>query len=303
MTATLRAALILLGTLVVLSLCARTIRSLRLWRRRAFYVGKVALITGASRGLGRALALALARRGAHLALAARSTEELEAVAGLCRAFEVPVLVVPCDVTDPAQLSTLVSRVFTEFEHIDLLFNNAGIIGGGRFIEQPEAAVFKQIETNVLVPMHLVRLIAPHMVTRGSGWIINQASILGRHSMPYFTAYSASKRALIGFGEGLRRELYGSGVYVLTVVSGFVSTAMVHGTEQVLRRYGVWIMQPDYVARRILDALVLGQRELHLYGIERLAVWIGTVSPALADVLWHWLAPADFAQIAARQHTE
>jgi short-subunit dehydrogenase len=207
------------------------------------------------------------------------------------------------VTDDRALIDLVDAALSGFDSIDVLINNAGVIQGGDFVAAGPEAFRRQVEVNLLAPMRLTQLVVPEMKRQGCGWVVNVASVLGRHTMPFFTAYAASKRGLIGFSEGLRRELMGAGVYALTVEAGFASTGMVAGAESVLRRYGVWVMPPAYVADRILDAVPLRRRVLYLFRIEWLAVWIGALSPGLADLLWRLLAPPDLAEIAARQHTE
>ncbi|GAB4476745.1 MAG: SDR family oxidoreductase [Anaerolineae bacterium] len=300
-----RAGLIVLTAAAALVLAAALIRRLRLYARRDFFANKVVILTGASRGIGRELALLLARRGARLVLAARTVQPLEQVAAECRAArpDVALLIQPTDVTSEADLQALVGAALAAFDTIDILINNAGVIRGGDFIHGGPAAFTGQMAVNLLAPMRLAQIAAPHLIAGGGGVIINMASVLGRHTMPFFTAYSVSKSGLIAFGEGLRRELRGQGVRVLTVIAGFTDTAMVHGAKGVLRRYGVRIMPAGHTARRIIEAVMLGRREVNLFGIEWLAIAIDALSPALADWLWGILAPPNLAQIAADQHTE
>ncbi len=300
-----RAGLIVLAAAAALLLAATLIRRLLLHTRRNFFTNRVVILTGASRGIGRELAHLLARHGARLVLAARSIEQLEQVAAECRAVrpDVKLLIQPTDVTNEEDLQNLVGAALASFDTIDILINNAGVIRGGDFIHDGPAAFTGQIAVNLLAPMRLAQIAAPPLIAGGHGVIVNMASVLGRHTMPFFTAYSASKSGLIAFGEGLRRELRSRGVHVLTVIAGFTDTAMVHGTEGILRRYGVRIMPAGYAARRIVEAMMLGRREINLFGIEWLAIAIDAVSPALADWLWGVLAPPNLAQIAAAQHTE
>jgi short-subunit dehydrogenase len=271
-----------------------------------YFQGKVVLITGASRGVGRALAHAFAARGASPVLAARSEDRLREVAAECKALNtgVGVLVVPTDVTDEAQLERLVEAALDHFGHIDILVNNAGIVQGGLFVEADPCAVRCQIEVNLLAAMRLTQIALPPMIERGQGQVINISSVMGRHAVPYMTAYSVSKHGLVGFGAGLRRELAATGVRVLTVCLGFTDTAMVsEESRAMLRPFGVRILAPEYVAERILDAIVLGLIEVNIGGVEFLTEWINRFSPWLADFMWRRFMPPEFAQIAAQQRTE
>jgi short-subunit dehydrogenase len=142
-----------------------------------------------------------------------------------------------------------------------------------------------------------------MLAQGSGQIINMSSVLGKHTMPFFTPYAISKHGLDAFGQGLRRELRGTGIRVLTVLAGFVDTGMVGEGEAVLRGYGVWIMPPEFLARRVIEALLLRKPEAHIYRIEAFAIWCGRFAPRFADFLWGLLAPPDLKEIASRRQTD
>lgn len=288
--------------LTLLALWLRT--RLLIWLRRNEFQGQVVLITGASRGIGRSLALEFARRGARLALVARSEQQLAGVEAECRALspDLEILRFPTDLTQPAARDVLVPAVESHFGRLDVLVNNAGLITGGHFAQAEAQEIDELLALNLAAPMHLSRAALPGMRARGQGLIINMASILGRHSMPYFAVYAASKHGLIGFSDALRRELSGSAVRVMPVAAGFTATAMVRGAEATLRRYGVLILSPDWLARRVVEAALMRRAQITPVGIERFAIWMGHLWPAFADLLWRLLAPSHFAQIAKGQRT-
>jgi short-subunit dehydrogenase len=178
--------------------------------------GKVVLITGASRGIGAACAQAFGIRGALLSLTARTGCEFPEA-----------LVTPGDLTDRATRASVVERTLERYGRIDILVNNAG---AGTYGPSPQAnddATRRMFELNFFAPLALGQLVVPHMCARGSGTIVNVASIAGKVTLPWMTLYSASKGALISLTDGLRRELRGTGVHAMTVCPGYVKTEF-HG---------------------------------------------------------------------------
>ncbi len=273
-------------------------------KRNAFQ-HKVVLITGASRGIGRALAHAFAGRGAYLVLAARDEQQLRAVAAECRRIrqETQVLVVPADVTDEHQLNGLVSRAMHRFGRIDILVNNAGIIQGGSLADTTPDMLRRHLEVNVLSAVRLTQLALPIMGRQRSGYIVNVASATGRHTMPYFIAYGISKHAMIGFSEGLRRELAGTGIRVLTVNPGYTDTQMVSRIQPAYRRMGFTMIPPERVARRTLEAMALGAPEVNIGWLETIGQYASVLTPRLADLFWRLFMPPDFPELASQQRTE
>lgn len=292
------AATLSLGILVYL------LHRLRLAAHAHDFIGKVVIVTGASRGIGRALACAFAQRGAHLVLAARSVGDLEAVAAECRMLHphAEVLAVPTDVTDEAQLEHLVALTLEHFGRVDILVNNAGVRMGGAFTELDPSLLRRQIEINLLATMRLTQMVLPTMIQRGQGWIVNVASQAGRHTEPYFVVYGASKHGVIGFSEGLRRELAATGVRVLTVSPGFTDTEMVTAIGPVYRRMGFPMIPPQRVARRTLEGILLGLPEVNIGWLETLGGYASVFAPRLADLYWRLFMPRDFPQAAARQRS-
>lgn len=185
--------------------------------------GAVAVVTGASAGIGEATAVAFARRGAKVLLAARRKERLDDLADRIERAGGTALAVRCDVTQPDQLASLPSVVKEAFGPCDILVNNAGIPGGGAFVDLTHDEIDRIIDVNVLGVMHGTRAFLPGMVKRGHGHVVNIASIAGRFAGPGAAVYTASKHAVVAFSESLHYEVERSGVLVTAVNPGFVST--------------------------------------------------------------------------------
>jgi len=190
--------------------------------------GAVALVTGASRGIGPVLAEALARRGAHLVLAARSASELAQVAqrldGL--GLGVRVLALPTDVAVSAQRAELVRRAQAELGPIDVLVNNAGLEQLCFFETLSEADIARYTEVNLTAPMQLTRLLLPGMLERQRGHVVNIASVAGFGAAAFGETYGATKAGLVGFTRSLRASLktQGSAVSASALCPGFIAQA-------------------------------------------------------------------------------
>jgi len=188
--------------------------------------GKVAMVTGASRGLGRAMAHALADEGMYLSVCARTRDTLnEAVAALTQTGSVPrpAIGLVGDVTKPDDAQKWVDETVKRFGGIDVLVNNAGAARPGALAEIPESAWQEQFDLNLFAPVRLARLCAPHMERRGGGAIINIGSIYGRESGGPLT-YNASKAALHSFTKMLAREYAPKNIRVNTIAPGSILTA-------------------------------------------------------------------------------
>jgi short-subunit dehydrogenase len=179
--------------------------------------GKVVLITGASQGIGRACVDSFRRRGARLALTARSEDKLRDAAGP------DALVVAGDITDAQTRQRVVDAVVEKYGAIDILVNNAGI---GLYSPAWRASISEAralFELNFFVPLEMVQLVVPHMRPQKRGCIVNVGSIAGKITLPWFTLYSASKYALGSLTDGLRMELKRDGIHAITVCPGYVHT--------------------------------------------------------------------------------
>jgi short-subunit dehydrogenase len=184
----------------------------------------VALVTGASGGIGRAFALALAERGHDLVLVARDTARLEGVAKeIGEGAGAGAEVLTADLTDPVALATVEARVTDPARPVDLLVNNAGFGTYGRFAELPIERETREIQLNVVALVRLTHAALEGMVGRGRGGVINVASIGGLQPTPSWATYGATKAFVISFTEAIHEELKGSGVRAMVLTPGFTRT--------------------------------------------------------------------------------
>ena len=194
-----------------------------------FWQDKVVFLTGASSGIGEALALAIAKRGAALGLVARRRELLNDLADRCRKFDIKVRVFPLDVTDEEALYEAADEMRAEFGRIDILIANAGIGGND---EETRAytprAVRKVIDTNLIGAVNAVHAVVPQMAERGSGHLVAISSLAGFRGLPKSAAYSASKAGMTAFFESVRLDLKHSGVDVTIIQPGFIRTPLTSG---------------------------------------------------------------------------
>jgi len=186
---------------------------------------KVAIVTGASRGIGRATAIALARRGVGVALAARSRVALLAVEKEIREQGGRALSIPTDVSDEGAVAALVEMAVREIGPIDLLVNNAGTLERAPVVETDAAAWDRVLGVNLKGAFLCARAVLPSMIERGRGRIVNVSSISGKLGTPLLTAYCASKWGLLGFSLATAEEMKPHGIQVFSVCPGSVNTEM------------------------------------------------------------------------------
>jgi NAD(P)-dependent dehydrogenase (short-subunit alcohol dehydrogenase family) len=236
----------------------------------------VALLTGASRGIGAATAHELARRGYTLALAARSAEALARLADELNT-RVPTFAFPTDLAEPAQVHRLAELTLERFGRVDALIHNAAIGGNNRLVAQMDDAYVREIlAINLEAPIALTRELLPGMLERRHGAIVFIDSVAGHIAFPASTLYSATKFGLRGFAIGLRRELRGRGIGVSIVSPGFIDTDMTRWLR------GFPKAPPALAARAIADVLERPRREIFTPRIYRMAVWLERWLPWLAD---------------------
>jgi 3-hydroxybutyrate dehydrogenase len=184
---------------------------------------RIALVTGGGRGIGRAIALALAREGAHVAVSARTAAEIEAVAAEVRALGRKALAIPCDVGERAQVDDLVRQTAEGLGPVQVLVNNAGIGISAKLLDTDDALWERHFRVNLTGAFFLSRAALPAMLAAGWGRIINVASIAGRQGYPYIAAYAASKHGLLGLTRALAVEVATAGVTVNAICPGYVAT--------------------------------------------------------------------------------
>lgn len=242
--------------------------------------GTVAVVTGASAGIGEATALALAREGSKVVLAARRLDRLEALAERIERDGGSAVAVHCDVTDPKQVGSLPAVVQEAYGGCDVLVNNAGVPGGGAFHELSYEQIEQVVRVNALGVMYGTRAFLPGMLKRGRGHVVNVASIAGRYAAPGAAVYTATKHAVIAFSESLYYDAKPRGVLVTAINPGFVST---EGFPQWHLPSRI-VMKPE----RVADAIVKIVREgiAPEYTLPR---WIGPLQAfrVLTPPLYRW----------------
>ncbi len=213
----------------------------------------VAVVTGASSGLGERTAIALARKGATVVLAARRVERLEALAAVIAASGGRAVPVRCDITERRDLEHLRSTVESVFGHLDVLVNNAGIPGGGPFEGLSLDQIERVVRVNLLGVMECTAVFLPMMLQERRGHVVNVASLAGRFATPGASVYGATKHGVVAFSEALYIELRRAGVLVTAVNPGYVPT---EGFPASGRR-GPLVLKPDRIAKTIVRVVEKG----------------------------------------------
>ncbi len=249
--------------------------------------GRRLLITGASGGIGRAVAEQAARAGARLVLAARSADKLDALARELAAAGAEVLVVPADVTSDADRRRLLATAAERWDGLDALINNAGVGSFGHFAEGTEDVLRQVMEVNFFAPAELIRLAIPVLTRGNQPAIVNVSSMCGRRGIPAWSEYSASKFALVGLTEALRAEMARYDIDVLLVLPGLTRSDL---SRHLLRNEGRMKiaydkgMPPQDVAAGILRSLRKNRTETVLGWDARWMLRLQRLMPRLIDYL-------------------
>jgi short-subunit dehydrogenase len=227
------------------------------------FSGRGVVVTGASSGIGRLLALRMAAAGAKVALVARRADTLESVAEEIRTAGGEAVVAPCDVGDRAQAMACATRILDELGGVDVLVNNAGFGHHRPFLELDLEEMERLIQVNFMGALYFTKALLPTMVERESGWLVFIASVAGRIAPADETIYAASKHAMVGLASSLSLEVEDLGVHVLTVCPGAIRTpffddAALARLPAVARRQ---MADPDGLVEAIMQALAKGEREL------------------------------------------
>jgi len=253
------------------------------------YAGKVVLVTGASAGIGRALALELASERPRLVLAARDRERLDEVAAACRSAGAEATVIVADVGDQAACRALIDGAIAACGTLDALVLNAGISMWARFADLQDLSIFERMmRVNYLGCVYLCAAALPHLL-RSRGQIVGIASVAGLTGVPTRTGYAASKHAQVGFLDSLRIELLDTGVDVTVVAPDFVRSEIRERAIGVDGRplgqspvQESKVMSTEECARRIAAAMRRRRRQAILSARGRFGRWLRLVAPGVID---------------------
>lgn len=250
--------------------------------------GKTALITGASRGIGKAIAIALAQQGAkRLLLVARSQQKLDQVASQIEALGVEVIVIALDLTQPVEVNIAIAKAWRDNGPIHLLINCAGVAYQAPFLQTQLPKVSAEIATNLIGMYTMTRIIARRMAAQGEGTIVNVSSLMGKIAAPTMATYSATKSAILSFTQALRSELAAYNIRVIALLPTLTDTDMVRDL-QLFR----WVvpMTAEKVAQVLITGLQKNSPEILVGWQSHLAVWCNRLAPWLLDKILLMAAP-------------
>ena len=228
---------------------------------------KNALITGAGKGIGKAITLALAKEGVNVILIARTQEEIDNVAAKARSLRVKAVAITADVADINSVNAAVEKALAEFGTIDILINNAGIAAFGKFLDLEPAAFERIIQVNLMGTYYVTRAVLPNMIERKSGDIINISSTAGLNGNTMTSAYSASKFAVLGLTESLMQEVRKHNIRVTALTPSTVATDMAKDLK-IVGENADQIMQAEDMAELIIAQLKLNPRVF----IKQSSIW-------------------------------
>lgn len=246
-----------------------------------FFLNKVAIVTGASSGIGRATALALAKQGASVALAARRGDALLELAEEIKSQGGQALVVRTDVTVKEQVEQMVRKVLDHWGRVDILISNAGAYIRSPIIDLDPAELQRSLDVNFFGGVYCVKAVLPHMLAQKSGHIVFVTSMAGKIGVVPDVPYVSAKFALTGFCEVLRQEMHGRGISVINVLPGRVDTPLISHLKF------SWItakISPEKVARAILAGIRKRKPIVILPPQAGLLYYINVFAPSLSDRL-------------------
>jgi short-subunit dehydrogenase len=239
-------------------------------------LGGNVLLTGASGGIGHAIARAIAPRSADLILTARRTDVLEPLAD-----DLGARVVACDLARQADVELLIEQA----GRVDVLISNAALPASGLLLELTQAEIDRMLEVNLRAPIALARALVPGMVERRRGHLAFISSLSGKTASPASSIYSATKFGLRGFGLGLREDLRPHGVGVSVILPGFIREAGMFAASRASLPPGVGTRSPEQVAQAVVSAIDRDRAEVTVAPLPmRLGASIGGVAPALASAV-------------------
>ena len=248
------------------------------------FKNKVVLITGASSGIGKQTAIEFAKLGSSIILVARRKNKLEQVENELKQFNVNTLVCVCDVSKKDQVDELSKIVLQKFDSVDILVNNAGFAIYGLVSDLSLNEIESQMETNYFGMIYCVKNFLPLMLKKKSGHIVNVASVGASFSVPGVSSYCATKFAMLGFSEGLKHELYGTGVGLTVVSPIMVRTPLFeHPSFTNFSKFSTGVsLSSETVAKTIIKASNSSRLEIVVPSVARAVIWFKQTFPFLIN---------------------
>ncbi|HET9009462.1 MAG TPA: SDR family NAD(P)-dependent oxidoreductase [Nitrosarchaeum sp.] len=247
------------------------------------FKNKTVLITGASSGIGKETAYQFAKKGSNLILVARRKQKLEQVADDLKKYNISTLICECDVSDKLQVEKMSKIVLEKYGSVDILVNNAGFAIYGSVYDLTIEEIESQMATNYFGMIYCIKNFLPSMLEKKSGHIVNVASVAASFGLPGITSYCASKFAMLGFSEGLKHELKGTGIGITVVSPIMVRTDFFdHPSFKKMPKYSPTSLSDKTVAKAILKAANSPRLEIIVPSVVRAAVWIKATFPYLIN---------------------
>jgi short-subunit dehydrogenase len=262
------------------------------------------VITGAGGGIGKALTTELASKGARLCLLVRHSNQAVPPLNLDTARDAQIVTWACDVSKAEQREKAVNALERSWGGADVLINLAGVLDFRSFQEQDPAMLQRMVQVNIEAPMQLTRAFLPGMLERGHGRIVNVGSMFGSIGFPFFAAYSATKFALRGYSQALRRELVGTGVGVTYVSPRAVNTPLNPPVVHEMASKGMMRMdEPGPVAKAIVQAIEQERSECYVGFPESLFARVNALLPGLVDLALTRQTPSLLAYAIGRRNSK
>lgn len=245
--------------------------------------GKNIIVTGASGGIGRHIALALAKKGANPILVGRNAATLSEVQKACENEGVRVKVINQDLSDPVACQIIIEDAFECCGTVDALINNAGVQQFSLLESTTDAYITQSLNTNVMAVMRLTRAIAPFFLKQNSGHIVNIGSTFGSIGYPGFSVYTAAKFAVRGFSEAMRRELADTNIKISYIAPRATKTTMnSDAVFEMNEALSVGMDDPGWVAEQVIQTLISKEKNVYLGWPEKLFVKINHILPSIVD---------------------
>ncbi len=243
------------------------------------FKNQVVLITGASSGIGKDTAIEFAKLGANIVLVARKKDKLEQTAHELKKFNTSILVCQCDVSKRDQVKEMSKTVLEKFGSVDILVNNAGFAIYGSVSDLTIDEIESQMDTNYFGMIYCTKNFLPSMLKNKSGHIVNVASVAASFGLPGIASYCASKFAMLGFSEGLKHELKGTGIGITVVSPIMVQTNFLeHPSFEKMPKFSPASLSSKTVAKTILKAANSSRLEIIVPSVVRGAVWVKNTFP-------------------------